>query len=145
MVRPAGPDRVVSTSREISADSALIFELIADPSQQPRWDGNDNLSQAGVGQRVHAVGDVFTMTLTTGSVRENHVVEFDESRLIAWRPAEVGGEIIGHLWRLGCRPLRGGGSSRRRRGVGVEGLRWHGHAALGALLLGDKGAATVRQ
>ncbi len=54
----------MSTGRDIEADSALIFELIADPSQQPRWDGNENLSQAAPGQRVHAVGDVFTMTLT---------------------------------------------------------------------------------
>ena len=107
MGRPAGPDRVVSTSRDIRADSALIFELIADPCQQPRWDGNDNLSQAGPGQRVHAVGDVFFMTLTAGSVRENHVVEFDEGRLIAWQPAEVGGETIGHLWRWQLEPLHG--------------------------------------
>jgi hypothetical protein len=36
------------------------------------------------------VGDVFVMTLRKGSVRHNHVVEFEEGRLIAWRPSEVG-------------------------------------------------------
>jgi uncharacterized protein YndB with AHSA1/START domain len=91
--------RVVSASREVAASAAEIFELIADPTQQPRWDGNDNLSEAPPGQRVHAVGDVFTMTTTKGNVRENHVVEFDEGRLIAWRPAEPGQEPPGHLWR----------------------------------------------
>ena len=80
-------DRVVSATLEIESDAGVIFELVADPSQQPRWDGNDNLSQARPGQRVRAVGDVFTMTLSRGSVRDNHVVEFDEGRLIAWRPA----------------------------------------------------------
>ena len=30
------------------------------------------------------------MTLTQGADRENHVVEFDEGRLIAWRPSEPG-------------------------------------------------------
>ena len=99
------PDRVVSASRDIKAGNALIFELIADPRQQPRWDGNDNLAQGEPGQRVRAVGAVFTMTLTRGSLRENHVVEFDEGRLIAWRPAEVGGEPIGHLWRWALEPL----------------------------------------
>jgi uncharacterized protein YndB with AHSA1/START domain len=91
--------RVVSSSREIAAMPELIFELIADPAQQPRWDGNDNLRAAPAGQRVRQAGDVFTMTLTTGAVRENHVVEFDEGRRIAWTPAEPGQRPPGHLWR----------------------------------------------
>lgn len=97
--------RVVSASREISAPAAAVFELIADPAAQPRWDANDNLVEAAPGQRVHAVGDVFTMSLTVGSVRENHVVEFDEGRRIAWRPSEVGQPPPGHLWRWEIEPL----------------------------------------
>ena len=97
--------RVASASRDISAGAGQIFELIADPSQQPRWDGNDNLSEAPAGQRVRALGDVFTMILTGGQVRENHVVEFDEGRRIAWRPAEPGKEQPGHLWRWELEPI----------------------------------------
>jgi uncharacterized protein YndB with AHSA1/START domain len=97
--------RVVSASREIAASSDLIFELIADPAQQPRWDGNDNLAEAEPGQRVRSVGDVFAMTLTAGSLRENHVVEFDEGRRIAWRPSESGKRPPGHLWRWELEPL----------------------------------------
>jgi uncharacterized protein YndB with AHSA1/START domain len=97
--------RVVCASREIAANAQQIFELIADPAEQPRWDGNDNLAQAPAGQRVHARGEVFTMTTTEGSVRENHVVEFDEGRLIAWRPAEPGQEPPGHLWRWTLEPI----------------------------------------
>jgi uncharacterized protein YndB with AHSA1/START domain len=91
--------RMVSTSRVVAAPASAIFELVADPAQQPRWDGNDNLAEAPSGQRVHAVGDVFTMGLTMGAARENHVVEFEEGRLIAWRPSEPGAEPPGHLWR----------------------------------------------
>jgi uncharacterized protein YndB with AHSA1/START domain len=91
--------KVVTASREIAAPADTIFELIADPSLQPRWDGNDNLAEARTGQRVRAVGDVFSMTITQGSVRDNHVVEFEEGRLIAWRPSEPGKEQPGHLWR----------------------------------------------
>jgi len=98
--------RVVSASREISAPAARIFELIADPSQQPRWDGNENLAEAPAGQRVRAVGDVFAMSLTKkGAVRENHVVEFDEGRRIAWTPAEPSKAPPGHLWRWELEPL----------------------------------------
>jgi uncharacterized protein YndB with AHSA1/START domain len=101
--------RVVSASREIAAEAAPIFELIADPEQQPRWDGNDNLREAAAGQRVRRTGDVFLMTLSGGAVRENHVVEFDEGRLIAWMPAEPGQELPGHLWRWELKPA---GASR---------------------------------
>jgi uncharacterized protein YndB with AHSA1/START domain len=98
--------RVVSASREIAAAPEGIFELIADPAQQPRWDGNDNLAQARAGQRVRRAGDMFTMTLTRdGVIRENHVTEFDEGRLIAWLPAEPGGQPPGHLWRWELQPL----------------------------------------
>jgi len=102
--------RVVSATREIAAQPERIFELIADPAQQPRWDGNDNLAEAAAGQRVRSAGDVFTMTLTMGSVRENHVVEFEEARRIAWTPAEVGRRPPGHLWRWELEPAGPGGT-----------------------------------
>jgi uncharacterized protein YndB with AHSA1/START domain len=97
--------RVVSVSREIAASPEQIFEMIADPARQPGWDGNDNLREAPAGQRIRGVGDVFTMTLTSGSVRQNHVVEFEEARRIAWRPSEVGRRQPGHLWRWELEPL----------------------------------------
>lgn len=97
--------RVVSASREIAAEASKIFELIADPAQQPRWDGNDNLAEAPTGQRVRSVGDVFTMNTKKGNVRENHVVEFVEGERIAWRPAEPGQEPPGHLWRWELEPV----------------------------------------
>jgi uncharacterized protein YndB with AHSA1/START domain len=97
--------RVVSASREIAASPERIFALIADPAEQPRWDANDNLAEAPAGQRVRRVGDVFTMTLTTGSVRENHVVEFEEGRRIVWYPSEVGRRRPGHRWSWELVPL----------------------------------------
>ena len=102
---------MLSACREIAAEPEQIFELIADPAVQPRWDGNDNLAAAPAGQRVRQAGDVFTMTLTRGSVRENHVVEFEEGRRIAWMPAEPGQERPGHLWRWELEPA---GASRTR-------------------------------
>lgn len=97
--------RVVSATREIAAGAGRIFELIADPAEQPRWDGNDNLASAPAGQRVRRAGDVFAMTLTRGEIRENHVVEFEEGRRIAWTPAEPGKMPPGHLWRWELEPV----------------------------------------
>ena len=97
--------RVVSAEREVSAEAETVFALIADPAQQPRWDGNSNLASAAPGQRVHAVGDVFVMTNVGDRVRENRIVEFTEGRLIAWLPAPVGEPAPGHLWRWEVEPL----------------------------------------
>ncbi len=102
---PIDDQQVVSAHREIAADAGAIFELIADPNEQPRWDGNDNLVKSVEGRRVQALGEVFTMTTTKGNVRENHVVEFEEGRLIAWTPAAPGQEPWGHLWRWQLEPL----------------------------------------
>lgn len=99
--------RVVSASREIAASPEVIFELIADPALQPRWDANDNLVEAQPGQRIRQVGDVFVMKIHSGDHRENHVVEFEEGRRIAWQPSEVGQPQPGHLWRWELSPLDG--------------------------------------
>lgn len=100
--------RIVAASREIDAPAEVIFELIADPAKQPRWDGNDNLS-ASSSPRVREVGDVFEMELTKeGAVRANRVVKFEEGRRIAWLPAPVGEEPPGHLWRWELEPLSAG-------------------------------------
>jgi uncharacterized protein YndB with AHSA1/START domain len=99
------PRRIVKADREIAASADRIFELIADPAQQPRWDGNDNLKEAVPGQRVRAVGAVFTMRLRRGGTRENHVVEFEEGRRLAWRPAVPGKAPPGHRWAWELEPL----------------------------------------
>ncbi len=103
-VLPPADERRVSAETEIAAPAADIFELIADPSQQPRWDGNDNLLEAPEGQRVRREGDVFRMTNQGHRMRENHVVEFTEGRLIAWQPSPVGEPRPGQLWRWELEP-----------------------------------------
>lgn len=97
-------NKVITAELLIDAPVDEIFELVADPAQQPLWDGNENLAQAPAGQRVHAVGDVFRMINVGDKVRENHVVEFQEGRLIAWQPSEVGKSRPGHLWRWEFQP-----------------------------------------
>ena len=97
--------RVTSASREVAAPAAVIFVLIADPSQQPRWDGNANLVVAAPGQRVHAVGDVFVRTIHLGQDRENLSGESEAGGLIACGPSELGTRPPGHLWRWELQPI----------------------------------------
>ncbi|MDZ5078812.1 SRPBCC family protein [Nesterenkonia sp. HG001] len=100
--------RVVTAHDVIDAPASAIFELIADPARQAEWDGNSNLSHAERDQRVTGVGDVFRMTLTNGKTRENHVVEFLEGELVAWKPATMGEPPAGHLWRWSLATLPSG-------------------------------------
>lgn len=100
--------RVVTAEQLVHATPEAVFELIADPARQPEWDGNDNLAEAAPGQRVRAIGDVFTVTLTKGVARPNRVVAFEEGRLIAWRPAPTGEPEPGHEWRWELEPAEGG-------------------------------------
>lgn len=100
--------KIISAERIVAAPPEVLFELIADPAQQPRWDGNDNLATAAPGQRVHAVGDVFVMTNVGDRVRENRITEFAEGRRIAWLPAPVGETPPGHLWRWELEPVAEG-------------------------------------
>lgn len=101
-------ERIVTAERVIHAPADLIFELIADPSRQPEWDGNDNLVVATTTHRVRAVGDVFGMTTTKGKAKDNHVVAFEEGRVIAWRTADAGHEPPGHIWRWDLEPVSDG-------------------------------------
>jgi len=105
MEEQLGSARIVRATREIAAPAGHVFELIADPANQPLWDGNDNLESAEPGQRVRGAGDLFVMTLRNGAVRENHVVDFEEGRRIAWRPAEPGCAPPGHLWAWTLEPV----------------------------------------
>ncbi len=98
-------ERVVSATAVIEAPASVVFEWIADPARQPVWDANENLARSDDGQRVQSVGDVFVTTLSKGSIRHNHVVEFAEGRRIAWLPAEPGENPVGHLWRWIVEPL----------------------------------------
>ncbi len=101
--------QIVCAEGIVSAPVDIVFEQIANPSLQPAWDGNDNLQTAAKGQRVHAVGDTFDVTLTHDlQVRRNRVVEFEEGRLIAWLPSPVDADPPGHLWRWELEPLQDG-------------------------------------
>lgn len=101
-------NRILSAEKLVHAPAETIFELIADPSQQPRWDGNDNLADAPEGQRVRAVGDVFVMHNTSGKTKENHVVVFEEGRAIAWKTADAGTTPPGHQWGWELEPAQDG-------------------------------------
>jgi hypothetical protein len=64
---------VVTASCEVAADSETIFALIADPANQPRGDGNDNLAS----RRPGTSGDGSSSRSTRATTAENLQASLD--------------------------------------------------------------------
>ena len=80
----------VSVSRRISAPASEIFAVLADPVRHLELDGSGMLRGAVTTDPVIAAGDVFVMKMhfpAHGDYQmNNHVVEFEQDRLIGWEP-----------------------------------------------------------
>lgn len=122
MTRTMNDVKITSAERVVNADPATVFELIADPAQHPRWDGNDNLAEAVQVARVTGTGQKFVIRTTSDALRENTVTEFEEGRRIAWLPADVDAEPFGQLWRWEVEPGSEPGTSLVRHTYDWTGL-----------------------
>lgn len=98
-------NRIVSAEKQLRARAEEIFKVLADPSRHAQIDGNNNVARAPQGQRIPGTGHTFQTDLTNGKTRENHVVEFEPGRVIAWKPAPVGEEPVGHIWKWELEPI----------------------------------------
>lgn len=103
---------VVTVERTIPATAQTIFDLLADPSRHPEIDGSGTVRGCRDGSRRLGLGDRFGMSMRMGLPygTENEVVEFEESRRIAWQTRGVG--IVrpfgGRIWRYELEPAEGG-------------------------------------
>ena len=104
---------VVSVTRRIAAPAEKIFAILADPSRHTDLDGNDMLRGVASGGPITGVGDRFVMDMWFDHfggpyTMDNHVVEYEPGRRIAWAPAandektgrgpEEIGVPLGHRW-----------------------------------------------
>jgi uncharacterized protein YndB with AHSA1/START domain len=95
---------IVQRSRVIPAPPEAIFELLADPSAHPRFDGTGTVRASLFGPKRLSLGARFGMQMRIGLPYRitNTVVEFEEGRRIAWR------HFGGHTWRYELEPVQGG-------------------------------------
>ncbi|HEY2795090.1 MAG TPA: SRPBCC family protein [Micromonosporaceae bacterium] len=81
---------IVSVSRRIAAPASEIFAVLADPRRHLELDGSGMLRGSATDRPVTGVGDVFVMRMffdAHGDYRmNNHIVEFEQDRRIAWEP-----------------------------------------------------------
>ncbi len=99
------PSRIVSRSIIVPAPAQLIFDLLADPRRHGEIDGSGSMQSAQLDapERL-SLNATFGMKMKIGLPYKitNTVVEFEETKTIAWR------HFGGHIWRYILEPVDGG-------------------------------------
>jgi uncharacterized protein YndB with AHSA1/START domain len=97
----------VSVSRDIDAPAHQLFSFLARPADHPTIDGSGMLRGTDDRTVLCGVGDVFEMKMCNDVlgdyVTENHVVEFEPDRRIAWEPVLKATDKPEHQSRIGDR------------------------------------------
>ncbi len=93
----------ITVERTINAPSDRVFEVLSNPERHVELDGSGFVRSIEQGDRIQQVGDVFTMNMAGDHMggeyqTENHVVGYDENKLLAWKTAPAGVEPPGWQW-----------------------------------------------
>lgn len=98
-------NKIVSISKFVSASATDVFELLANPAMHAVIDGSGSVlaPKNSAPQRL-SQGATFGMSMKKGAPYKitNTVVEFTESKQIAWR------HFGGHVWRYILEPTTDG-------------------------------------
>ncbi|HEX8510773.1 MAG TPA: SRPBCC family protein [Propionibacteriaceae bacterium] len=101
----------VTVSRELDASPSVVFNVLADPTQHLRIDGSGMLQAACSAPTRLQLDSRFAIKMRQSRLPyrvENTVTEYEEARLIAWRPwVRVAGRRIagGVTWRYQLTPI----------------------------------------
>jgi len=104
---PGTEDRRIVVQREVAAEPAAVFALLADPRRHPEIDGSGTVRAAAGAEPITGAGQVFVMDMDltavghaelSGYQTENHVVEFVPDELLTWATARRGNVPAGVRW-----------------------------------------------
>jgi hypothetical protein len=96
-------DTSITVTRTIDAGAAEIFDVLSLPANHVEIDGSGFVRSVDHGDRISATGQVFTMNMSGDHMggdyqTENHVVGYDDGRLLAWQTAPAGTQPAGWQW-----------------------------------------------
>lgn len=102
-------DTSISASRTIDAPADAIFTFLSNPAHHAALDGSGMVQSDSKSDRITGVGQMFTMNQNWDKMggdyqTDNHVVGYDENKLLAWKTAP---------WGRSLRAGNGCGGSRR--------------------------------
>ena len=94
--------KVQTVTHKVPVAADRLYAVIVDPTQHPQIDGSGMIRGAATTEKVTKVGDVFTMDMNQAAFgdyqADNHVVELEPDRKIAWATAGAGQDPLGHVW-----------------------------------------------
>ncbi len=100
------PDElVVSVQREIDAEPAALFDLVADPAMHHLFDGSDTVvagHESNPDRLFLGAKFGMSMRMVVPYRITNKVVEFEEGKVIAWQ------HFGHHVWRYQFEPVADG-------------------------------------
>ncbi|MFM7061521.1 MAG: SRPBCC family protein [Actinomycetes bacterium] len=106
---------VKTASRLIPAPAQRLFDLVADPSQHPAFDGSGTVRSSPLPSGKVGPGDTFGMSMHMYIPYKmvNEVVEYEEGRRFAWTPKLDGPGILARrigpvIWRYEFEEVEGG-------------------------------------
>lgn len=96
-------DTSISASRTINAPAKDIFDVLSNPERHAELDGSGFIRSDQKTNRIQKVGDVFTMNMEADHMggeyqTDNHVIGYDQNKLLAWKTAPKGVEPPGWKW-----------------------------------------------
>jgi uncharacterized protein YndB with AHSA1/START domain len=119
----------ISVEKVVHGTPEQVFEVLADPRRHREIDGSGTLRDAVDGPARLSLGAVFGMNMKVGAAYQmtNTVVEFEESRRIAWqaRPSkDIGAKFAGgRIWRYELEPAEGGTRVRETWDISQEKIK----------------------
>ena len=93
----------ISASRTIDVPVEDIFHVLSNPERHAEIDGSGMVQSDDKTDRITETGQVFTMNMHWDKMggdykTDNHVIGFEENKLLAWKTAPAGEEPPGWEW-----------------------------------------------
>ena len=93
----------ISASRTIDVPVEDIFHVLSNPDRHAEIDGSGMVQSDDKTDRITETGQVFTMNMHWDKMggdykTDNHVIGFEENKLLAWKTAPAGEEPPGWEW-----------------------------------------------
>lgn len=93
----------VIVERTIDAPVDVVFNILSNPERHHEIDGSGFIRSVDHADRIHEVGQVFTMNMQGNHMggeykTDNHVSGYAKDKLLAWQTAPAGTEPPGWEW-----------------------------------------------
>lgn len=99
-----------TAERTIDAPAQDLFHILSNPERHPDIDGSGMVRSDFKTDRIQHTGQVFTMNQFWDKMggdykTDNHVVGYDENKLLAWKTAPEGEQPPGWEWVWELEPI----------------------------------------